>query len=401
MGWRSKALALAAALGVAGLGWLALRPTATPVDIAEVRRGAFVQSVLNEGKTRVRDRYAVAAPIAGTLARIGLKAGDAVDKGGVLAIVSPGFAPLDDPRARLQLEERLGAAEAARNRAVAAEARARARFEQARADLSRTNALLAKGAATLARQELDELSARVAEREVQVAEFEVDLARHEEALARAALQTSGVADAGARRIEIRSPIAGVVLKVLQESEGPIAVGANLMEIGDPAQLEIIADVLTTDAVRIAPGAPARIERWGGGGDLDARVAKVEPGAFTKVSALGIDEQRVNVVLDLVAPRAQWRTLGDGFRVEARIEVARQADALSIPAGALFRSGAGWAVFVVADGRAALRAVEIAQRNDNAAAIAAGLSEGDRVIVFPPPALRDGARVRPNAPGERR
>jgi len=401
MGWSTKAIVLAAALGVAGAGWLALRPQATPVEMAGVRRGPFVQSVLNEGKTRVRDRYVVAAPIAGTLARIGLKAGDAIDVSSVIATVSPAFAPLDDPRARLQLEERVGAAEAAHKRAAAAEARARARLDQARADLARTTALVARGAATLTRKEQDELNLVVAEREVQVAEFDVHLAGHEEALARVALQTAGVADAGARRVEIRSPINGVVLKVMQESEGPVALGAPIMEIGDPAQLEIIADVLTTDAVQISPGAAATIERWGGGQDLAARVAKVEPGAFTKVSALGIDEQRVYVVMDLTSPREQWRNLGDGFRIEARIEVARLADALTIPVSALFRSRAGWSAFVVEEGRARLRAVEVVRRNESVAAIGAGLKEGERVILFPPPAVRDGGRVTPaNSPEPR-
>ncbi len=389
--WRALVpLSLAAGV-VAIIGWMTLRPSPTPVDTAPVSRGMFVQTVLNEGRTRVRDRYAVSAPAAGMLARVSLKVGDPADTSTVLAVIAPGATPLDDRRTHLQLQERLGVAQAAHSRATAAVARAAARRDQARTDLSRTNALVAKGAATVARQEQDDLALRLADRELQVAEFDAHLAEHEEKLARVALGRDGERD-GAGVVEIRSPIAGVVLKIVQQSEGPIAVGAPIMEIGDPAQLEIVADLLTTDAVRIRPGAAAVADRWGGQEALAARVARIEPAAFTKISALGIDEQRVFVILDIVAPREQWTALGDGFRIETRIEVAREADTLTAPLAALFRENADWRTFVVEDGRAKKRTVRIGLRSESDAIVTAGLSAGERVILFPPPAIRDGTPV---------
>lgn len=389
-GFRALVLALVT-VGAAAAGWMLLRPSPILVDTAPVTRGAFVRSILSEGKTRVRDRYVVSSPISGLLGRVALKVGDRVEMNSVLAVVSPGAAPLDDPRARRQLEERLGVAEAARDRAKAAGARTRAKLDQARADLARTSALASKGVVTATRREQDELAVKLAEREADVAEFDVHLAEHEEALARAAIQTSA-GDGAARTIEIRSPIGGVVLKIVQESEGPVSVGSVILEIGDPARLEVIADVLTTDAVQMKVGAPAKIERWGGPIDLDATVTRIEPAGFTKVSALGIDEQRVLVVLAITAPPETWSALGDAFRVEARIEVARVVDALTIPVGALFRGGSGWNVFSVADGRAKIREVAVTQRSETRALISDGLSEGEYVAIFPPPTLRDGSDV---------
>ncbi len=391
MVWRLRTFLFIAVVGAIAGVWLLLRPAPISVETAQVNRGLFVRTILNEGKTRVRDRYVVSAPIAGMLGRVTLKAGDPVDGSTVVAIVSPGQTPLDDPRARRQLEERLGVAEAAHNRATVAEARARARQLQAQADLARTRLLAERGVVATARREQDELAATVAERELQVAQFDVHVTEHEEALARAALQTDAAGD-GARAIEIKSPVDGVVLKLIQESEGPIAVGAPIMEIGDPARLEIVVDVLTTDAVQIAPGAPATIERWGGSRNLQARVARVEPGGFTKVSALGIDEQRVFVILDIVSPRVEWKSLGDAYRVEARIETARAENVLVAPVSALFRSGSGWAVFVAESGRARMKHVAVAQRNDTEAVISNGLAEKDAVILFPPPPVSDGVAV---------
>lgn len=393
--WRALVALSSAAIAAAAVGWLALRPSPAVVDTATVSRGLFVQTVLNEGRTRVRDRYAVSAPIAGMLARVALRIGDPVDPSTVLAAIAPGATPLDDERTRLQLRERLGVAQAARNRAIAAAGRASAKRDQARSDLARTSALVSKGAATVARQEQDELALKLAERELQVAEFDAHLAEHEEALARVALDRDGERTA-AGAVEIKSPIAGVVLKIVQQSEGPIALGAPIMEIGDPAQLEIIADLLTTDAVRVRPGSAASAVRWGGADPLAARVSRVEPAAFTKISALGIDEQRVLAILDIVAPREQWSALGDGFRVEARIEVAREASALVAPLAALFRENADWKVFLVEDGRARKRKVAIGLRSEAEAIIAEGLTEGDKVVLFPPPALRDGTPVAPRA-----
>jgi HlyD family secretion protein len=384
-------LVLFGAAAVAALSLIFWR-TPTRVDAATVKWGVFVQTVLNEGKTRVRDRYSVTAPIAGILARTSLRAGDPVDPSTLIAVIAPGLAPLEDPRARQELEERLGAAEAGRSRAAAALESARARQAQARADLERTSALAAKGVVTATRRERDELLNTLAERELASAEFGAHMAEHEEALARAALNVASGKETDARRIEIRSPVEGVVLKIAQESEGPVAIGSPIMEVGDPGRLEIVADVLTTDAVQIQPGANAVIERWGGPRPLSARVARVEPEAFTKVSALGVDEQRVNVVLDITSPRPEWQRLGDAFRIEARIEIARIPDAVIVPVGALFKQKAEWSVFVIENNRARIRAVTLSRRADADAAVATGLVAGERVVVFPPPSLRDGDQV---------
>jgi HlyD family secretion protein len=386
---------LVLALVLAGVVWLtfwtlARRPVV--VEVATVRRGLFVESVLNEGKTRLLDRYVVTAPLAGMLARPSLRAGDAIDASTVIAVISPNFAALDDPRTKHILTERLGVAEASRQRADAAAQAARARFTQAQVDLDRSQTLLAKGVAPLSRKERDELAQTLAKRQLEAAEFEAHLATHEEDLARAALETAGKSAQDSSRIEIRSPIAGVVLKIAQESEGPVSIGSPLLEIGDARELEVVADVLTQDAVQIAPGASAAIERWGGADALAARVRRIEPQAFTKVSALGIDEQRVNVVLDIVSPYPEWKRLGDAFRVEVRIEIARLADAVVVPIGALFRSGDTWGVFAIENGRARLRRVAISRRNETEAAVTSGLTAGERVVVFPPPVLQDGAPV---------
>jgi HlyD family secretion protein len=365
-------------------------------DRAQLRRllddQLNVETVLNEAKTRVRDRYSVTAPIAGILARTILRAGDAVGPSTVIAVISPALAPLEDPRARQQLQERLGAAEAARSRAASVLESARARLAQARADLERTAALADRGVVTASRREHEMLANTLAERELAGAQFAAHMAEHEESLARAALDLSSNRKPESRRLEIASPVTGVVLRIAQDSEGPVAIGSPIMQIGDPGQLEIIADVLTTDAVQIEPGANAVIERWGGIKPLSARVAKVEPGAFTKVSALGIDEQRVFVVLDITSPREEWARLGDAFRVEARIEIARTPDALIIPVGALFRGRSGWSVFVIDNNHARLLSVAVSRRNEAEAAVTSGLLAGERVVVFPPPALRDGALV---------
>ena len=394
--WLVLALALAGAAWLAAMA-LARRPV--QVEAATVKRGLFVQSVLNEGKTRLRNRYVVTAPLAGILARTDLKVGDSVDPSTVVAVISPNFAALDDPRTKRILGERLGAAEASRQRAKAATEAARARLEQARLDFDRTATLAAKGIAPQSRKERDELAKNLAARQLEAAEFEAHMAEHEVDLAHAALEAGGRGEQAANTIEIRSPISGVVLKVAQESEGTVAIGAPLLELGDPSQLEIVADVLTYDAVRIAPGASATIERWGGPNPLTARVARVEPQAFTKVSALGIDEQRVNVVMDFSSPYPEWKRLGDAFRIEARIEIAKIPDALIVPIGGLFRSGADWSAFVIENGRARLRRVAISRFNETEGAATSGLAAGDQVIVFPPPALRDGALVSAREPSQ--
>ena len=386
--------ALGALAVVAGIVWL-LVPKPVPVEMAAVAKGRFVASVDEDGKTRIRQRYVVAAPLAGRLSRIRLKAGDPVAGGDVVASILPPPAPLLDPRARRDAEERLGAAEAALERAKAVVERARAQTDQAKAELDRTRTLTGAGASTVQTLERAELAQRVADRDLRAAEFQNHAAEHELAQAMALLgrYKDGV-DGAAEPWTVTAPIPGVVLRVAQESATVVQSGMPLMEVGDSHDLEIVTDVLSTDAVEIRPGAEVAIEHWGGPGALSGRVRRIEPAAFTKVSTLGVEEQRVNVLIDLVSPPEQWTGLGDGYRVSTRIVVFDQNDIEIIPAGALFRRDDGWSVYVAVNGRAQLRRIELLRRSRGVAAVRNGLAAGERVIVYPDDRIGDGARVDP-------
>jgi HlyD family secretion protein len=389
-------------LAIALLGTLAMafRPQPVLVEVAEVTRGPFEQVIEDDGKTRVRERYVVSAPLAGKLQRITLKAGDAVTAGMVLAAIDPGSPTLLDVRTERELTERVGAAEATRLRAAATVERARAALDQSRSDLERTRKLAAQGFISAAQQEQAELETKISTRELEAARYAEQAASHDVAVARAALLQ--VRDGAAEkpsgwRWEVRTPVAGQVLKIIQESESIVAVGAPLLEVGQPAELEVVVDVLSTDAVQIKPGAPVRLLRWGRAEPLEGRVRRVEPAAFTKISALGVEEQRVNVVIDLTSPVETWQSLGDGYKVDASIIVASLDNAVKVPVSALFRDGGEWAVFIVAGGKAALRAVQLGRRGGMEAVVEKGLQPGEKVIVHPGDTVRDGRRIK-LAPG---
>ncbi len=386
-------------LAAAAVVTWALIPGAVPVETAAVTRGRFVASVDEDGKTRVRERYLVAAPLAGQLSRIRFKVGDPVQVDDVVATVSPSPAPLMDPRSRSEAEERLGAAEANLERAKAVVERARAQSGQADTDLARAQKLARSGATTAQALERAELAVRLTDRELRAAEFLRHAADHELSQMRALLMRYGNnSDGVPESWNVTAPVAGVILKVAQESETIVQPGAPLIEIGDPHDLEIVVDVLTTDAIEIHPGAEAVIEHWGGDRDLSGRVRRVEPAAFTKVSTLGVEEQRTNVLIDLLSPSAQWSGLGDAYQVDARITVFTQEDATIIPAGALFRRGDSWNVFVVNDGRAEIREIRILRRSGRFAAVATGLKAGEIVIVYPGDRVGPGVRVGIRQPG---
>jgi HlyD family secretion protein len=381
------------AVVLAAIGWLAfraLRPTPVAVDAARVGRGPFEESVEEDGRTRVRDRYLVSAPLAGRLERIALRAGDPIDADSVVAVIQPIAPPLLDARATRELGERVGAAEAALEQAGAELARVRTARDQRRVDFERAQKLAADG--IIASSDLDQvrLALDLAERELTAAEAGVHTAEHDLASARAAL--GRMRDGGDEPFRVTAPHGGRVFRVLQESAGVVGQGTPLLEIADPADLEIVVDVLTSDAVRIVPGAPVVIERWGGETPLDGRVRLVEPSGFTKLSALGVEEQRTNVIIDLTSPPATWQSLGDGFRVDARIVVFRAEDALTMPAGALFRDGDGWSAFVVEGGRARKRTVASPRRNARQALVEDGLADGDVVVLYPTDAIADGVAV---------
>ncbi len=374
--------------------WWAFRPQPVRVEVAQVRQGLFEQTVDEDGKTRVRERYVVSAPLAGRLARIGLKAGDEVRKGMAVAVLSPSAPAMIDARAARELAERVGAASAGLDQARANVARAEVALEQAQTDLARQKKLQGDGFIALAALDQAQLAVRVQTKELEAARFAQDGAAHDLAQARAALMRAQEGASVSRpgtAWAIESPVDGRVLRVLQESESTVAIGSPLLEIADPQDLEIVVDVLSTDGARIGPGNRVDIDA-GAGMRLQGRVRRVEPAAFTKVSALGVEEQRVNVIIDIVSPAEEWRALGDQFRIDARIVIFEQAKSVIAPVAALFRDGPDWATFVVVDDRAEKRGVEVGGRTPIEAWIKGGLAAGDRVIVYPSDSVRDGAPV---------
>ncbi len=391
IGRAATALGLAAA--AAAIVWSFL-PAAVSVETAIVTKGHFVATVDEDGRTRIRERYVVAAPLGGRLTRIALKLGDRVSIDDVIASIVPAPAPLLDPRSRREAEERLGRAEAETERAKAAVERTQAQAEQAKTDLDRTRTLVSTGASTTQALERAELAMRVADRDLRAAQFLNHAAEHELNQARAVLARSQEGGPAAQDIwNVTAPVPGVILKVAQESETIVQSGTPLLEIGDVGDLEVVVDVLSTDAVEIQPGADVVIDHWGGLGVLSGKVRRVEPAAFTKVSTLGVEEQRVNVLIDLSSPRVQWTGLGDGYQVDARITVFAQDDATMIPTGALFRRGDSWHVYIVDNGRAQDREVKLLRRSGKITAVAAGIAQGDRVIVYPSDRVSPGVTVK--------
>jgi HlyD family secretion protein len=372
----------------------ALWPRPVEVDLAHVERGDLRVTVDEDGVTRIREKYVVSAPLAGRLARVTLDAGDEVVAGEtVLAAIDPTDPSLLDPRARAEAQARIRAAEAALERAQAELTRIGAALELAQNDLVRVRDAANRGAAN--KRELDEAVAAATMRaqESHAAEFGLEVARFELEQARAAmLHSTDASEAGDWRFEIRAPISGRVLRVLQESAAVVQPGTPLLEIGDPRNLEVVVDVLTSDAVGIRPGTAVTLEHWGGEVPLNGNVRLIEPAAFTKISALGVEEQRVNVIIDLTDPPAQRKALGDGYRVEARILTREAMNVLIVPTGALFRHADSWALYVVSAGRARRRDVQLGHRSGSEAQILSGLDERESVIVYPSDRVADGARV---------
>lgn len=399
------ALALVVCLAAAALEW-ALRPEPVVVDTRVVTHGALAVHVRDDGVTRIRERYVVSAPLAGRAGRVGLHAGDPVAAGSTtLCVIEPADPALLDPRAVAEAEARVDAAREAAERADVTLATARIAADHALADLERAERLAPER--VISQEQLDDARflRETSLEAVESAEHGVRIARYELALAEAALVRTrpGIDDTSPRgdwRMALRSPVDGRVLRVLHESEGPVTPGTELVEVGDPHDLEIVVDLVSEDAVKVHPGDPAEIGSWGGEGALLARVRVVEPRGFTKVSPLGVEEQRVNVVLDLVSPPEERSDLGDDFRVDASIEVDRVDDAVLVPLSALFRTGNARAVFVVEAGRARLVPVSIGRSGERMAEVTDGLVGGEQVIEYPPDTVRDGGPVRPRELGSR-
>lgn len=377
---------------IGGLLGVALWPRSVVVELASVERGPLVVSVDEEGRTRVRDRFIVAAPVAGRVLRIELDPGDRVARGDVVARVQPESPALLDARTRAEAAAALEGAEASLGHARAEEQRARAALSHAQHELTRTRQLTAAGATATQHLDTREAEVTLASEAANAAAFAVRTASAEVARARARIATT-VAAGAAGAVAIRAPVDGVVLRRLRESESVVPAGEPLVEIGDPSQLEIVADLLSTDAVRVKPGARATIEQWGGDGALAAIVRRIEPSGFTKLSALGVEEQRVNVVLEFVDNGEDCAApLADGYRVEARIVLWEARDVLRVPTSALFRDGARWAVYVASEGRARRTIVELGRQTGQQSEVTSGLSEGTSVVVHPGDLVHDGVRV---------
>jgi len=387
-------------LGIVGLAaavvvlW-ALQPAPRPVDVTQVHRGDLVQRFEEEGRTRLPKRWVLAAPIAGTLRRIELLQGDTVTRGQALAAVEPAHGALLDPASRERLEAE---AEAARANVQAAAQRltaARADADLADREWQRMHALEKTGAVSKA--VLDQAEAR---RSMTRATVSATEAEHRAALRQvAALQAvlHGQGRSGGTAVPVLSPIDGVVLRRFEQSAMPVQAGQPLLELGDLARLQVMVQALSQQALTLRPGTPAKILRWGGDRPLPARVVRIEPGGFTKISALGVEEQRTEVWLEITAPRAQWARLGDGYRVEVEFEVARKPDVLQVASSAVFRDGRQWAAYRV-DGRRVHRVhVTLGLRGDGAVQVLSGLKAGDTVVAYPDDQMTDGARIRPLEP----
>src|SRR6516162_883965 len=385
--WPRRILLAAIMLSFAALLWLMLRPTPVLVEVACATHGPMRVTVDEDGVTRAHDRFTVAAPIPGRMLRVGLEEGDAVREKQIVAMIEP--LPLNQQQ-REEVLGRVAAAEAAKREADARAEHAREDFEQSQRDRKRAEQLGHEKVISAQALEQSRNAEVTSGEELQAARFNAMAARFAVEVARAGLVGISGGDSGHKVISLHSPVAGCVLRVLEKSERVVQAGTPVIVIGDPGQIEIVTDVLTTDAVNIKPGAPAFLEGWGGDHPLRARVRLVEPAGFTKISALGVEEKRVNVIADFVDPP---EGLADGYRVETRILTWEGQNVLKIPGSAASRKGDAWCVFTVEQGRAHRRIVEIGHRNQTELEVLNGLKEGEVVILHPSNQLKDGVRVR--------
>jgi HlyD family secretion protein len=392
-------LILSALVALALLVWVFM-PKATEVEVATVSKGQFDRAVQADGKTRLRARYVVSTPLAGRVARLALKEGDAVQQGTVLTTLTPSAPALLDARTEDELRARIGAVAAASRRADVGVERAEAALLQANNQLQRSETLTKQGFVSPNQNETERLAVRLREKELESAQQDVQASRYELAQAQAALkqytqpaqspiQTFAQTSAS-RAWMVRAPVNGKVLKVMQQSEDILPAGAPLLELGDPTQLEVVVDILTADAMQVMPGMP--VQMTVGTTTMEGNVRLIEPAAFTKVSALGVEEQRVNVIINITSPPNKWPMLGDGFRVDVRILVQTVPDVTLVPVSALFPLTNQSGVFVLDGGHARQKQVEITARNGVSGWVAKGLEPGAVVIVYPASTLKEGSSV---------
>jgi HlyD family secretion protein len=388
IGW---ILALLAVVMAIGYGFL---PKPILVDSAEVSRGLLRVTVREEGKTRVVDRYVISAPLSGYAQRVALEVGDAVREGQVVARLEPLRSAALDPRSRAEAQARVATAQAS---LTAAEESTRVAAEEARhaeTELARMKALYDAGTIPQEQLERAETDARRTQANLETARANVKVAEREVEAARVALKDFAAENTAtqAELVVVRAPTAGRVLKRFRESEGVVNAGEALVEVGSPRTLEVEVEALSSDAVRLSPGTRVLFERWGGDYPLEGVVRTVEPFGFTKISALGVEEQRVLVIVDFSSPREQWERLGDGYRVEAVFILWEGEDVLQVPASTLFRYQEGWAAFVIENGVARRRVVEVGHRSGLTAEILSGLAVGEQVIPHPSNDIEDGTEV---------
>lgn len=372
-----------------------LRPEPVWVDLATVQRGAMEVTILEEGKTRVKDRYVVSSPVTGYLHRVELDVGDRVIPGELLTEVDPMPASVLDARSRAEAEAKVEAARSALNSLRQKTQAAAADAELAEAEYQRLLNLDRSGFVSHERLQQTQSTAARTQAILRSARFDEEVAAHELAAARTRLEVSAASSEGekpAERLAVRSPVNGSVLGILRKSEGVIQAGEAILELGDPGALEVVVDVLSFDAVKLEPGVKARLDGWGGT-PLEAVVRRVEPVGFEDVSALGVEEQRVRVIADMVTPRERWEMLGDGYRVDAEFILWQSADVLQVPASALFQHNGQPAVFLVKDERAVMQTVETGRSNGLMTAVENGLAEGDQIVRHPGRELSDGASIR--------
>jgi HlyD family secretion protein len=383
-------LSLLALLSLIGWG---LWPKPVVVETGVVARSPLTVHVSEEGKTRVRNRFVVAAPVAGKMRRVPLKPGDEVVAGTtLLTTIEPAASPLLDPRTRVQAEAVVSMHEASRKKAVETLEALRAALKMADADRDRMRSVRNDGTISASDRDRMEAEASIKAAEARAAEFSLQVTDHELAQARAVLLRPDAITSG-NLVEVKSPVSGRVLNVMQESETIVAAGTPILEVGDPADIEIEAEILSRDAVAIQPGDPLTIEQWGGDIPLKGRVRRVEPAAFTKISALGVEEQRVYVLGDLLEPPPAAKALGDRYRVEVRVAVWHSDDVLTAPAGALFREGNLWKTFVYQNGTAHLTTIETGHTDGRQTEIISGIKAGDKVLLHPPDSVKDGTTVK--------
>ncbi len=368
-------------------------PPTQEVDLVRLTQGPLQVTIEEEGRTRLKDRFVVSAPTAGYLRRIEAKVGDPARKGQIVAVLEPLRSQALDPRSRAAAEAVVSAAEASLTAAMEKERAATADADYTEKRLARISKLYAGGAVAKDQFDLTESEAKKA-RAVQLsARAAVDVARSELERAKSTLRNFAAVKRTVEDVEITSPVNGAIFKIYRESEGAVQTGEPLIEIGDVRDLEVRVEVLSSDAVRIKPGMTVLFKRWGRDEPLTGRVRRIEPAGFTKLSSLGVEEQRVLVIADITTPPEKWRALGDGYRLEAHFVVWEGRDILQVPTSALFRSGKDWSVFTEEQGKARLRKVEIGQRTGLTAQIVSGLKENERVVAYPDDTISEGTKIR--------